>query len=148
MHEHLPLFVKTIIFITQKEETINLEKMKKISFVLVLTLFLALLITITTTEYIDYINNDFKYMTGMPIPIEEIADPEYLDRLHEESYIPGYSWEDLIRLRLTLDIGSDSDEDGVSDYDELTIYRTDPRWHDSIYYRLLGKIIVYLNSVK
>ncbi len=47
----------------------------------------------------------------------------------EESYIPGYTWQDLLDMGLVArdnDKKADSDLDGLSDYDELIVYHTNP----------------------
>lgn len=47
----------------------------------------------------------------------------------EESYIPGYTWQDLLDMGLVArdnDKKADSDLDGLSDYDELMVYHTNP----------------------
>ena len=47
----------------------------------------------------------------------------------EESYIPGYTWQELLDMGLVArdnDKNADSDLDGLSDYDELIVYHTNP----------------------
>ena len=47
----------------------------------------------------------------------------------EESYIPGYTWQELLDMGLVArdnDKNADSDLDGLSDYDELVVYHTNP----------------------
>ena len=60
---------------------------------------------------------------------EELQKRYFNYDVTEESYIPGYTWQDLLDMGLVArdnDKEADSDLDGLSDYDELVVYHTNP----------------------
>ena len=60
---------------------------------------------------------------------EELQKRYFNYDVTEESYIPGYTWQDLLDMGLVArdnDKKADSDLDGLSDYDELVVYHTNP----------------------
>ena len=60
---------------------------------------------------------------------EELQKRYFNYDVTEESYVPGYTWQDLLDMGLVArdnDKEADSDLDGLSDYDELVVYHTNP----------------------
>lgn len=95
-----------------------------------ITVFLALLISFGVFVYQKEKEQEEDLLWGGMVPpddyMERVFYKEYQGRMNEESYIPGYTWQDLADMWLKPYENSDKDKDGLSDYDELIVYKSNP----------------------
>ncbi len=108
------------------------DKKKNRNFKVVIIVLVAVALSIACIIYIKNAEGEYLNLTDevMFERFREELQKRYFDyEPEEESYIPGYTWQELLDMGLVArdnDKKADSDLDGLSDYDELIVYGTNP----------------------